>query len=57
MQKLLLASTDRVRETLKYAVFKVSGLTPTAARRELGLDNMRKRTERAEKAIEEIVEI
>lgn len=42
---------------MKYAIFKVSGLTPTAARRELGLGDMRERTSRVENAIQQIVEI
>ena len=54
---LLLASSNRERETLKYAIFKVSGLTPTAARRELGLGDMRERTARVEDAIQQIIEI
>ena len=54
---LLLSSSDRERETLKYAIFKVSGLTPTGARKKLGFGDMPERAARIEVAIQEIVDI
>ena len=54
---LLLTSSDRERETLKYAIYKVSGLTPTAARKELGFGDMPERAARIEVAIQEVIDI
>ena len=54
---LRLAQSDRERECLKYAVFKGSGLTPTAARRELGLENMGKRVTHMVDCIQQAAEI
>ena len=36
-QLLKFAQSDRERDTIRYALYKASGLTPTGARRELGL--------------------
>ena len=43
-----LAQSDREREIMKYAIYKTSGLTPTAARRELRLENIAERAARVE---------
>ena len=43
----------RERESLTYAVYKASGLSKSAARKHFGLENLAKRTEAVEEAIEE----
>ena len=53
MQLLLLAQSDRERECIKYAVFKSSGLSPSAARKFYGLTEMARRTAGVEQAIAE----
>ena len=42
-QLLTLAQSDRERECIKYAVYKSSGLTPSAARRLYGFEEMSRR--------------
>ena len=54
---LNLAQSNRERETLKCAVYKTSGLTPTAARKHLGLDNMKQRAANVQDAIQQITDI
>ena len=49
----LLAQSDHERECIKYAVFKSSGLSPSAARRFYGLTEMARRTAGVEQAITE----
>ena len=58
IQNLLsLAQNDRERELVKYATFKASGLTASAARRCYGFENMTERTARVEACIEESLHI
>lgn len=45
--------TDRERECIKYAVFKASGLSASAARKFYGFSDMSRRVDRVEQAIEE----
>jgi hypothetical protein len=52
-QLLSLAQTDRERECIKYAVFKTSGLSASAARKFYGFSDMTQRADRVERAIEE----
>ena len=52
-QLLALAQSDRERECIKYAVFKTSGLSASAARKFYGFSDMTQRTDRVERAIEE----
>ena len=54
---LLIASSDKERECIKYAVYKSSGYTPTRARREYGLDNMANRASKVESSISDSIEI
>ena len=48
-----LAQSDREHECIKYAVFKTSGLSASAARKFYGFSDMTQRTDRVERAIEE----
>ena len=52
-QLLSLAQTDRERECIKYAVFKTSGLSASAAQKFYGFSDMTRRADRVERAIEE----
>ena len=54
---LSLAQSDRERECIKYAVCKSAGLTPTATRRLYGLEDMTRRKDAVEIAIEETKQI
>ena len=52
-QLLSRAQADRERECIKYAVFKLCGLSATAARKFYGFSNMTQRADGVERAIEE----
>lgn len=54
---LCLAQSDGERECIKYAVFKSSGLTPTAARKFYGFQDVTKRIEKVEQALSEALHI
>ena len=54
---LTLAQSDRERLLVKYAVFKTSGLSPTAARKYYGFDQIRQRAHDIEEAIQQIKQI
>lgn len=54
---LLIASNDKERECIKYAVYKSSGITPTQARLKYGLGNMAVRASRVESCVAEAEEI
>ena len=49
--------SNREREVIKYSVYKAAGITPTTARRELGLENMHNRAEKVENVIKQISSI
>ena len=49
---LSLAQTDKERECVRYAVWKLSGLSVTAARRVYGFENLRERAQKVDTAIE-----
>ena len=52
LQRLLLISqTDRERKCIRYAVFKASGITPSAARRLYGFDNIQELSREVEDCI------
>lgn len=51
-QLLRFAQSDRERDTIRYALYKASGLTPTGARRELGLQNMKSKSAEIEECIQ-----
>ena len=58
VQKLLgLATSDRDRECIRYALFKASAMTQTWARREYGFENMDARAIEVEKCLVEAQEI
>lgn len=48
-----LAQSDREKEVIRYSVFKASGLTPTAARKQFGFERMHERSERVQECIQE----
>lgn len=54
---LTLAKSDRERETISYAVYKASGITPNQAQKCLGISNMASRGLEVEKSIAEVKEI
>lgn len=54
---LVLAQSDRKRETISYAVYKASGITPNLAQKRLGISNMASRALKVEKSIAEVKEI
>ena len=54
---LKLAQSDRERETIRYAVYKASGITPNQAQKHFGFDNMSSRASEVEKCIAEAQEI
>lgn len=54
---LLITSSEKERECIKYAVYKSSGYTPTRARREYGLDKMALRASKVEASVTEALEI
>ena len=54
---LTLAQSDRERETISYAVYKASGITPNQAQKHFGLSNMVPRALEVEKSITEVKEI
>ena len=49
-----LATSDRERELIRYAVFKTSGLSQTSARKQFGFESMDTRAEQVEKCIETV---
>ena len=57
--KLLLSITesDRERKCLRYAIFKSSGMTPTAIRRRYGFEHMSVRAEDVEQTLSKIQQI
>ena len=58
VQKLLdLATSDRERECIRYALFKASGMTQTQARREFGFENMDDRAIEVEACLHEAQKI
>lgn len=56
-QLLTLTQNERERELIKYAVYKASKATPTEARRQLGIENMKSCAEHIESCIQEVQEI
>ena len=50
---LALASSDREREALRYAIFKASGVSLTEARRRFGFESMSKRANKVEQVLKE----
>ena len=54
---LTIAQSDRERLLIKYSVYKASGLSPTAARRYYGFDNICQRAEKLEHAVQQIKQI
>ena len=53
IQLLTLTQSDREREVIKYAVYKSSGLTPSAARRLYGFEEMSRREDMVKGAIQD----
>ena len=51
-QILSFAQSKREREVIKYAVFKSSGLSATAARKQLGIEDMSRRVSAVEDALQ-----
>ena len=56
-QLLKFAQSDREQDTIRYALYKASDLTPTGARRELGLQDMSSRSTEIEECIEHCMNI
>ena len=54
---LLITSSEKERECIKYAIYKSSGITPTQARLRFGLENMATRASKVESSIAEASEI
>lgn len=54
---LKIATAEKERECIRYAVYKASNLTPTQAKLHLGLDNMKSRALRVEECIDEVKQI
>ena len=50
---LALASSDREREALRYAIFKASGVSQTEARRRFGFESMSKCANKVEQVLKE----
>lgn len=50
---LSLANSDRERQSLRYAIFKASGMSQTEARCKFGFESMSKRAEKVEQVLEE----
>ena len=50
---LRLAGSDKERECIRYTAFRASGLSQTAARKCLGLENMTDRADKVQAALEE----
>ena len=48
-----LAQSDRERELIRYSIFRASGATPSAARKNFGFDSMKERSKLVLMAIEE----
>lgn len=56
-QLLSIAQSERERECVKYAVYKASSITPSQARRQFGLENMKMRALHVEECIQKAQEI
>lgn len=54
---LSVTQNERERECVRFAIYKATGVTPTAARRLFGFENMAQREDRIKKCIEEAKEI
>ena len=54
---LTLPQSNRERETIRYAVYKASGVTPNQAHKHFGFDNISSRALEVEKCIAETQEI
>ena len=54
---LSFAQSRREKETLTYAVYKASGMSATAARKSLGVENLGERVKAVEDAVEEAISI
>lgn len=52
-----LAQSERERESMKYAIYKASGMTPSQARRQLGFEHMDERVKKVEEAAQSALEI
>ena len=53
---LSLANSDREQETLRYAIFKASGVSQTEAHRRYGFEGMNERAANVEKTIADVEE-
>lgn len=49
----MLAQSDHERELIRYSVFKSSGLTPTTARKQFGVERTQERSEHVQECIQE----
>ena len=56
-QLLTIATTEKERKYIRYAVYEASNLTPTQAKLHLGLDSMKSRALRVQECIDEVKEI
>lgn len=56
-QLLVIATTEKERECIRYAVYKASNLTPTQAKLHFGLDSMKSRALKVQECIDEVKEI
>lgn len=54
---LNLAQSDREKECIRYAVFKISNLTPPGAKKMYGFENMGKRSANVEECIQQALDI
>ena len=54
---LAFATSDREREIIRYTVYTASGFTATQDRRMYGFENMDKRADKVQKALDETCEI
>jgi len=52
-----MAQSDRERECLHYAVFKLSGMSATQVQRQYGFENMNARAHNVEKCIKQVQDI
>ena len=50
---LKIAWSDREKECIRYATWRASGLSASAARKRFGFDNLPERTDRVQQAMEE----
>ena len=56
-QLLMIATTEKERECIRYAVYKASNLTPTQAKLHFGLDSMKSRALKVQECIDEVKKI